>query len=110
MYPKLEDPRNHQEWVTPHSFAWYAQIAELSGAYAYSWNSTITEPNAEVRFEQEVRDMVRDRIVLDIGCGHGEFTAQMVTVREANHRLGCDERIYRARKEAASAQCLLRHR
>lgn len=80
MYPKLEDPRNHQEWLPPHSFAWYAQIAALSGAYAYSWNSTITEPNAEVRFEQEVREMVSDRIVLDVGCGHGEFTAQWAPI------------------------------
>ncbi|WP_237096915.1 class I SAM-dependent methyltransferase [Paenibacillus dendritiformis] len=73
---KLEDPRNHQEWLTPHTFAWYAQIAALSGAYAYSWKSTIAEPNAETRFEQEVREMIRDRIVLDVGCGHGEFTVQ----------------------------------
>ncbi len=76
MHMKLEDPRNHQEWLTPHTFAWYAQIAALSGAYAYSWKSTIAEPNAETRFEQEVREMIRDRIVLDVGCGHGEFTVQ----------------------------------
>ncbi|MBW7456887.1 class I SAM-dependent methyltransferase [Paenibacillus sepulcri] len=76
MYPKLVNPRSHKDWLTPHSHAWYAQLARLTGEYAFPWNSTVTEPNGESKFRDEVSLMVQNKKVLDIGCGHGDFTIQ----------------------------------
>ncbi|WP_419871479.1 class I SAM-dependent methyltransferase [Candidatus Pristimantibacillus sp. PTI5] len=76
MSKPLIDPKTHKDWVSPHSHAWYAQLARLTGKYSYSWNSTLTEPNGESIFTDEVSQMVRGKHVLDIGCGHGEFAMQ----------------------------------
>jgi SAM-dependent methyltransferase len=73
---QLLNPATHNDWVIPHSYEWYAQLARLTGQYNYSWNSTITEPNGESRFTEEVAAMVRNKTVLDIGCGHGEYAMQ----------------------------------
>ncbi len=82
MTKALLSPRAHKDWIPPHSFAWYAQLASMTGKYAYSWKSTIVEPNAETMFEAEVAEMVRNKRVLDIGCGHGEFTRQWSPIVE----------------------------
>lgn len=74
MQPKLTDPMTHTDWLSPHSFAWYAQLGKLQGEYSYPWNSTMTEPNGETIFTEEVSQMVRNKKVLDVGCGHGDFT------------------------------------
>ncbi len=73
---KLIDPILHKDWVTPHSTKWYEQIGTLYGEYTYPWNSTITEPNGELLFNNEVFEMINNQVVLDVGCGHGEFTIQ----------------------------------
>ncbi|MCE5168215.1 class I SAM-dependent methyltransferase [Paenibacillus profundus] len=88
MYPKLSDPKTHKDWLSPHSFAWYAQIGKLTGKYSYSWNSMITEPNGEALFTNEVSQMVRNKIVLDVGCGHGDFTIQWSPI--VNRIIGLD--------------------
>jgi len=71
---KLIDPTLHKDWVTPHSKMWYEQIGKIYGEYTYPWNSTITEPNGELMFNNEVFEMINNKTVLDVGCGHGEFT------------------------------------
>ncbi|MGG2027087.1 methyltransferase domain-containing protein [Gottfriedia sp. S16(2024)] len=71
---KLIDPTLHKDWVTPHSTKWYEQIGKIYGEYTYPWNSTITEPNGELVFNNEVFEMINNQIVLDVGCGHGDFT------------------------------------
>ncbi|MFF2878422.1 class I SAM-dependent methyltransferase [Gottfriedia sp. NPDC057991] len=71
---KLIDPTLHKDWVKPHSTKWYEQIGKLYGEYTYPWNSTITEPNGELIFNNEVVEMINNKTVLDVGCGHGEFT------------------------------------
>lgn len=42
--------------------------------YQYSWNSCLSEPNGESIFDDEVFRMIANMKVLDVGCGHGEFT------------------------------------
>ncbi|PGM57366.1 SAM-dependent methyltransferase [Bacillus sp. AFS053548] len=74
MFMKLIDPTLHKDWVTPHSTKWYEQIGKLYGEYKYPWNSTITEPNGELIFNNEVFEIINNKTVLDVGCGHGEFT------------------------------------
>ncbi|RDU34877.1 SAM-dependent methyltransferase [Neobacillus piezotolerans] len=55
---------------------WYKQIGNMEGQYRYTWNSTVSQPNGESIFDAEVLKMVKDKEVLDIGCGDGEFTHQ----------------------------------
>lgn len=74
IFMKLMDPTLHKDWVTPHSKKWYEQIGKIYGEYTYPWNSTITQPNGELIFTNEVFAMINNQIVLDVGCGHGEFT------------------------------------
>ncbi|AST91231.1 SAM-dependent methyltransferase [Sutcliffiella cohnii] len=70
----LIDPTSLEEWIQPHSLEWYKQMSILHGKYIYSWKSTITEPNGESIFDNEVTHMIANKKVLDVGCGHGEFT------------------------------------
>lgn len=88
MNESLLDPRSHPDWLRPHSIEWYAQLGKLKGTYSYSWRSAITEPNAEAMFAEEVSQAVRGKKVLDIGCGHGEFTIQWSPI--VKHIVGLD--------------------
>ncbi|MDQ0974554.1 2-polyprenyl-3-methyl-5-hydroxy-6-metoxy-1,4-benzoquinol methylase [Neobacillus niacini] len=73
---KLLDPTTLPEWLPPHSLQWYEQLGRLEGKYQYSWKSTYTNPNGESIFDEEVASVIRNKKVLDVGCGHGEFTMQ----------------------------------
>ncbi|SCW80367.1 23S rRNA (guanine745-N1)-methyltransferase [Paenibacillus tianmuensis] len=88
MNASLLDPRIHPDWLRPHSIEWYAQLGRIKGQYSFSWHSTIAEPNAEAIFAEEVSQAVRGRKVLDIGCGHGEFTLQWSPI--VKHITGLD--------------------
>ncbi|WP_102272217.1 class I SAM-dependent methyltransferase [Cytobacillus massiliigabonensis] len=70
----LTDPTTFENWIKPHSTEWYQQLSNLQGKYIYSWNSTLTEPNGESIFDKEVIQIIANKKVLDVGCGHGEFT------------------------------------
>ncbi|MDN4493564.1 class I SAM-dependent methyltransferase [Ureibacillus aquaedulcis] len=70
----LMNPTKLDDWLSPHSKEWYKQLGALEGKYLYSWNSSHSEPNAETIFDEEVARMIENQKVLDIGCGHGDFT------------------------------------
>ena len=72
----LTDPSTLEGWIRPHSLEWYKQLSLVAGDYRYSWESKLAEPNGESIFDHEVMQMVRGKKVLDVGCGHGEFTIQ----------------------------------
>ncbi|GGE57070.1 class I SAM-dependent methyltransferase [Priestia taiwanensis] len=76
----LLNPTVHKDWLLPHSKEWYAQLGTLYGEYSYTWASTLTEPNGETIFDEEVFNAASDKVVLDMGCGHGAFTLQCGTV------------------------------
>lgn len=79
MINKLSD---HADWLPPHSSKWYTQIGKTDGAYKYPWNSTIVEPNGETLFSKEVESAIANLKVLDVGCGHGEFTRSWSSIVE----------------------------
>ncbi|TWT25823.1 class I SAM-dependent methyltransferase [Planomicrobium sp. CPCC 101110] len=85
---ELIDPTRLPGWLIPHSLAWYQQLGETEGAYLYPWNSIREEPNGESLFDREVMNMVKGRIALDVGCGHGEFALK--SAREAKGIVGLD--------------------
>lgn len=67
------NPRKHPEWIEPHSLLWYQQLGDSKKVYSYPWKSSIEFPNGETIFDSEVLRLVKDKKVLDVGCGHGEF-------------------------------------
>lgn len=70
----LNNPTTFSEWLTPHTLEWYEQLANLQHMYKYNWNSTISTRNGEYIFDEEISNMIKNKKVLDVGCGHGEFT------------------------------------
>jgi SAM-dependent methyltransferase len=73
---KLINPEILNAWLPPHSIEWYEQVNRLQGKYLYPWQSLIPKPNGESIFDQEVMRRIQNLRVLDVGCGHGEFTEQ----------------------------------
>ena len=71
---QLTDPTTFTDWMQPHSIEWYKHLSDIQGKYIYSWKSTLTEPNGESIFDKEVTQIITNKKVLDVGCGHGEFT------------------------------------
>ncbi|WP_430786596.1 class I SAM-dependent methyltransferase [Virgibacillus flavescens] len=71
---KLINPTLLSEWITPHSLEWYRQLSEMQREYTYAWNSTVCEPNGESIFDEKLLPLIKNKRVLDIGCGEGSFT------------------------------------
>ncbi|MCR8630121.1 methyltransferase domain-containing protein [Paenibacillus radicis (ex Xue et al. 2023)] len=74
--PKLLfDPMKHPDWIPPQTAEWHANLASETGRYKYPWNSVFDEPRAEVIFADKIAAYLKENVrVLDVGCGHGEFT------------------------------------
>ena len=73
---QLTNPKNFSGWLQPHSIEWYNQLSNHQKGYIYTWNSTLTKPNGESIFDEEVALMIANKKVLDVGCGHGKFTIE----------------------------------
>lgn len=73
----LYDVMKHQEWVPPHSEKWYNQLGTEIGEYKYPWKSQFDEPTATMVFTEAIAQYIgKETRILDVGCGHGEFTYQ----------------------------------
>jgi SAM-dependent methyltransferase len=72
----FSNPSAHPDWLQPHSKEWYHQLGKFVSKYLYPWHSILEEPNGESIFDAEVMQRVESKAVLDIGCGHGDFTIQ----------------------------------
>ncbi|OZB96139.1 class I SAM-dependent methyltransferase [Paenibacillus sp. XY044] len=85
------DPSKHPDWITPHSPEWYSKLNSSVGAYRYPWNSTFEMPNAEMMFAEHLSSRITpDSRVLDVGCGHGDFTS--IWGYKAKEVIGIDNR------------------
>ncbi|MEC1179412.1 methyltransferase domain-containing protein [Metasolibacillus meyeri] len=70
----LLNPTTFSNWLIPHSVEWYEQLGNLQQRYEYSWGSSLTGPNGESLFDEIVAQAIVGKKVLDVGCGHGDFT------------------------------------
>jgi SAM-dependent methyltransferase len=70
------DPSKHPDWIIPHSPEWYSQLNNSIGEYRYPWKSTFDMPTAETMFADYLSSYItQDSRILDVGCGHGDFTS-----------------------------------
>lgn len=89
MQKMLFDPMGHSEWIPPQSAEWHRKLALEAGEYKYPWESTFDEPRVEVVFAEKIADYLGESArVLDVGCGHGEFTKSIA--RNAKEVVGID--------------------
>ncbi|WP_051250953.1 class I SAM-dependent methyltransferase [Paenibacillus harenae] len=67
------DITEHPQWLRSQSKSWCDQLAAQTGQYALKWSYTTEGMAAEHIFTEQLSGLIRGR-VLDVGCGHGEFT------------------------------------
>jgi SAM-dependent methyltransferase len=63
----------HPEYLSGQSKAWCSELASQTGKYEYTWNYEVEGTAAEDIFADKLAGLIRGK-VLDVGCGHGEFT------------------------------------
>jgi len=76
MFPDLT---KHPEYLRGQTLEWCNQLAAKTGKYEYTWSSTYEGQAAENIFTEKLSSLLHGK-VLDVGCGHGEYTVQW-----ANH-------------------------
>ncbi|WNS46709.1 methyltransferase domain-containing protein [Paenibacillus sp. MMS20-IR301] len=100
----LFDPMKHPDWVTPQTPEWHANLALESGGYKYPWKSVFDEPCAEVIFTEKISSVLHENAkVLDVGCGHGEFTKTFAHTAKEVMGIDADEGYIALANEGASA-------
>ncbi|TCZ80734.1 class I SAM-dependent methyltransferase [Paenibacillus albiflavus] len=89
MSKLLFDPMKHPEWIAPQTAEWHANLASEDGGYKYPWKSVLDEPRAEVILADKIVEFLNENArVLDVGCGHGEFTKRFA--HKAKEVVGID--------------------
>lgn len=69
------DVSSHPEYLTPQSKDWQQQLGNQTGKYEYTWNAYTIGDSEYTIFEKLLSSVINPTTtVLDVGCGHGEFT------------------------------------
>ncbi|UVI33059.1 class I SAM-dependent methyltransferase [Paenibacillus spongiae] len=88
---QFPDPSRHPEWTPPQSEAFYSRLVEETGEYKYPWNSIFEEPTAETILYRTICSNLSEQArILDVGCGHGEFTHRVASNARAAEVIGID--------------------
>lgn len=88
MSKPLFDPMKHPEWIPPQTAEWYYRLSMETGEYKYPWKS-LFDLRAEDLFGDKIASCLnKDSIVLDVGCGHGDFTKRFAD--KAKEVIGID--------------------
>lgn len=71
-FPNFDD---HPDYLQAQSKPWCDQLAAQTGKYAFPWRTVPDGEQAEERLSRLLRERLHGH-VLDVGCGHGEYTVQ----------------------------------
>jgi len=71
----FSDVTKHPHYVGAQSLQWCNQLAAKTGKYEFSWNYVYEGKSAESILTDKLTSLVHGK-VLDVGCGHGEYTVQ----------------------------------
>lgn len=78
MFPDLT---KHPEYLRGQSLEWCNQLAAKTGKYEYTWNYTYQGQPAEGVLTEKLSCLLHGK-VLEVGCGHGEYTLQWANQAE----------------------------
>lgn len=73
------------------SVEWYDMIARKNGGYKSNAIYTVEGLSGEDVFEKRLKAMLpKFQTILDVGCGHGEFTIKMAKLFPNSTIIGLD--------------------
>jgi SAM-dependent methyltransferase len=73
----------------------------MTGIYKYPWRSEFDEPLAEAILAEQIAGYIHEQsYVLDVGCGHGEFTKSLAYLAQAIVGIDVNERYIATANEA----------
>ncbi|WP_162848607.1 class I SAM-dependent methyltransferase [Paenibacillus nanensis] len=84
MFPDLT---KHPEYLKNQSLEWCNQLAAKTGKYEYTWRNNYEGQAAEEILTEKLSSLLHGK-VLDVGCGHGDYTVKWET--HANEIVGYD--------------------
>lgn len=78
MFPDLT---KHPDYLGGQSQAWCNLLAAKTGKYEFPWRGICEGKAAQDIFTEKLSSLVHGK-VLDVGCGHGEYTNQWAELAE----------------------------
>jgi 23S rRNA (guanine745-N1)-methyltransferase len=78
MFPDLTQ---HPDYLRGQNLAWCNQLAAKTGKYEFTWRSICEGTAAEDVLSDKLSSVLYGK-VLDVGCGHGEYTNRWTELAE----------------------------